>query len=72
MMGEHGFLPHSLLALGRGRAQQRDSATRPAGSSTATEQCDLMAVDIEAVEAAPARCAFSADLACTILAFAFV
>ena len=51
-MGEHGFLSHSLLALDRGRAQP-DGATRPAGSSTATEQCDLMAVD-EAVGAAPA------------------
>ena len=67
MMGEHGFLSHSLLALGRGRAQ-RDGATLPAGSSTATEQCDLTAVEIEA---APTRHAFSADLACATLAFAF-
>ena len=51
MMGEHGFLSHSLLALDRGRAQP-DGATRPAGSSTATEQCDLMAVEIEMVGAA--------------------
>ena len=47
MMGEHGLLSHSLLALDRGRAQP-DGATRPAGSSTATEPCDLLAVEIEA------------------------
>ena len=47
MMGEHGFLSHSLLALDRGRAQP-DGTTRPAGSSTATEPCDLLAVEIEA------------------------
>tara|TARA_B100000795_G_C22446539_1_gene304023 strand:- start:287 stop:475 length:189 start_codon:yes stop_codon:yes gene_type:complete len=45
MLGEHGFLSRSLLS-----PSKRAGATRAAGSSTATEQCDLRTVETEPVE----------------------
>ena len=50
MLGEHGFLSHSLLS-----PSKRAGATRAAGSSTATEQCDLRAVEIETDASSPGR-----------------